>query len=421
MRKVPASALYFVLIISLIVLVLISTFISFIYFQRQYFSTYEGEKRVNDNIHYAEILFANDEAFRTNLRDSITFDLFGLGDDTVQLRQSDWGLFKLIKVKAHYKNTSRNRVMLYANALSDTDTINCTLYLRDKKNILSLAGNTKISGICYLPKAGVKPAIVEGKPFQGKKLIDGEIKNSTSLLPLLDSTILKQAIKLFDSTYLKEKFAPYVSISVLEGNIAQSFSNNPKVYISKTGINIRNTNISGHCILYSSKELNIYSDASLSDVILIAPIVRLKKGFKGNVQIFAKDTLLIEAGVKLSYPSILFAYQTKENDSKISLENDVSIIGTILSVDESVDDKNGRIVVAKGVVIKGNIWCEGYLDFNGTIEGGIVAHKFIMNTTATIYENHLLDVSINKTLRSNKFLYPSMFFSKKVSLLKALK
>lgn len=421
MRKVQASALYFVLIISLIVLVLITTFISFIYFQRQYFSTYEGEKRVNDNLRFAEMIYENDEAFRTSIKDSIMLDLFGLGEDSVQINQSTWGFFKLLEFKASYKNTSKKGVMFYANSISDTDTLGATLYLRDKQNLLSLAGDTKIYGLCFLPKAGVKPAIVEGKPFQGKKLIEGEIKNSTAVLPLIDSSVLKEAIKMFDSTFVKEKFSPYTRYTKLEGNIAQAFTSIPMAYIAKEEINLHRVSISGHCIIYSSKEINVYRDAELNDVILVAPIVRFKEGFKGNVQVFAKDTILIEDGVHISYPSVLFAYQTKENDSKIKVKKNAKIIGTILSVDESVEDKNGRIEIDKGVVIKGSIWCEGYLDVNGRIEGGIVTHKFIKNTTATIYENHMLDVTMNSRLRSNKFLYPSLFFSKKVNLLKTLK
>ncbi len=367
------------------------------------------------------MIYENDEAFRVSIKDSIMLDLFGLGDDSVQINQSTWGFFKLLKFKASYKNMSKNEVMFYANFISDTDTLGATLYLRDKQNLLSLAGNTKISGRCFLPKAGVKPAIVEGNPFQGKKLIEGEIKNSTAVLPLIDSSVLKEAIKMFDSTFIKEKFSPNIIYTKLEGNIAQAFTNIPMVYIAEEEINLHRVSISGQCILYSSKEINVYKDAELNDVILVAPIVRFKNGFKGIVQVFAKDTLLIEEGVNLRYPSVLFAYQTNENDSKIIVGKDAKIIGTILSVDESVEDKNGRVEIDKGVVIIGNIWCEGYLDVNGRIEGGIVTHKFIKNTTATIYENHVLDVTINNELRSNKFLYPSLFFSKKVSLLKTLK
>lgn len=421
MRKVTASALYFVLIISLIVFLLISTFISFLYFQRQYFSNYEGDKRANANIDCMEMLFANDEMFRRNLKDSITFDLFGMGEDTVQVNQLDWGLYKLIKVKASYKNTRLCRVLLYANSLSDSDTISSTLYLRDKQNVLSLAGDTKITGKCYLPKAGVKPAIVEGKPFQGKKLIEGVIKSSSSFLPLIDSIALKQAINLFDSNYVKEKYSPCITMNKLENITLQSFLNYPKLLISKSGINLQNTTISGKCILYSSKEINVNANASLNDIILIAPIVRLKKGFKGNVQIFAKDTLLVEENVKLVYPSVLFSYQTKENDSRICINKNVIVIGSILSVDESKEDRNVRVVIDKGAVIKGNIWCEGYLDMNGKIDGGVVTHKFIRNTTSTIYENHLLDVSINNSTRNEKYLYPCLFFSEKMSLLKTLK
>lgn len=421
MRKVQASALYFVLIISLIVLVLISTFISFLYFQKQYISSYEAEKRVNNNLRYAELLIANDDLFRNEIIDSTTIDLFGAGDDTVKIVRRKWGLFDFVKIRASYKRANKANVMFYANAMSDTDTLSATLYLRDKQNLLSLAGDTKIFGRCYLPKAGVKPAIVEGKPFEGKKLIEGIIKNSTNQFPLIDSAILKEVVLLYDSNYVKEKYSPNYRMYKIDNTIQQSFENYPIIYLDKNKIDIVNTSIAGHCILYSSKEINIYKEAQLMDVILIAPIVRLKKGFKGNVQIFAKDTLLIEDDVELTYPSVLFTYQTRENDSRISIGKNVKITGSILTVDESSEDKNGRMLVSKGTVLRGNIWCEGYLDFNGIMKGCIVTHKFIKSTTSTVYENHLLDVYINGNVLSNKYLFPTIFPSKRIALLKSLK
>ena len=71
------------------------------------------------------------------------------------------------------------------------------MYLADQNKPLSLTGRTQITGNCYLPKAGVKRAYIEGKSFVGNKLINGTKYNSNKTLPPINKELINENLKNF--------------------------------------------------------------------------------------------------------------------------------------------------------------------------------------------------------------------------------
>lgn len=421
MKRVKASSIYFVLIISLIVFILLGSLIGFVYYNKQYLITYEHEKKVFINIHYAEELYLKDEGFRKQISLNSTFDLFFSGKDSVSIETEKWGLYDHVKVEAWSLHARKSSHFLSGSDMSRNDTMQSVLYLKDLQNILALAGNTKIEGEVYLPEAGAKPTIMLGKPYQHKQLVFGKINKSSNVLPKVDSSFFKYVTQLFDTVFLKEMYS--VNNSKLQDGMAikNSFSDSADLYISKEKIYLNDILIKGHIVVFSSEEILVSDKARLLDAILIAPIIRFKNSFSGSVQAFAKDSLVVSNGVKLNYPSVLCALTTKENDSEILIKKDASVKGVIIGLDDTPQHKNVKVIIEEKAIIKGLIWSEGYLQLKTNVIGNVLTHKFLWNTNSTIYENHLLNIHLSPINKAEKFILPLIFPSSEINILKRIK
>jgi hypothetical protein len=420
MNKVRASALYFVLIISLLLFILVGLFIVYGKLQKQLFKQYEINLKLYDNVYNAQLLFTKDSLFRSSIRDSLQVSLYGETNDSVLIRISNWGFWDVVQFRADYNRFSKNRSLFFAHEFNKEDTMKAALYLRDKQNMLVIAGNTNIKGNCYLPSAGIKPGILEGKPYNKKELIFGKRFNSTATMPLVDSTKLATIISLLDSTYLFSKYKIHSKeITPLE-SIRNTFENPTKLIYLKGKQKLNNNAVLGNIILFSDEEITIDKNSTLEDVMVIAPIIRISAGFKGNAQFLSTDSLIVNESVILNYPTVLFNYQSEDHDGKIIVKRNAKINAAILGFDKSNEDKNAKVEIQKDVYLTGMIWVEGYLHFNANLSGYLFTNKFIWNTTASMYENHLLDANINSTEIPTAYLFPTIFPSKRVGLMKNL-
>ncbi|HEY9197344.1 MAG TPA: hypothetical protein VIM77_13805, partial [Mucilaginibacter sp.] len=170
-----ASALYLVIVIALVIALLCSFLVLAAYF---YTTQYQSKARFDQ--------------LRTNLasgvnlllatRDTVykqgkTLDLFGNQTDSVFLKNIPWGIFDANVVEA-YK--TRDTVFSTFTTACDIDSGKwAAVYLIDEDRPLSVSGKTSIRGNAFLPKAGVRPAYVDNKGYEGdKRMVTGHIFDS---------------------------------------------------------------------------------------------------------------------------------------------------------------------------------------------------------------------------------------------------
>ncbi len=221
-----------------------------------------------------------------------------------------------------------------------------------------------------------------------------------------------------DSTSLIAKYKNQIRELGPNDVYKQSYNSEPVLIYLRGKHQLNNNTLKGNIILFSDEELIIDKNTILNDVILISPIIRIKSGFKGNAQFLTNDSLIVEESVELYYPSILFQYQSEEKEGKILIKKNTNLNACLIAMDNTKEDKNSKVEIQEQVKLKGLIWVEGYLQFNAELSGYMFVHKFIWNTTASTYENHLFNATINSTEMVNTYLLPSIFPSKRVGLLK---
>ena len=311
--------------------------------------------------------------------------------DSVHYSNELWGCFRAAHVSVSYKRRSKQKAFLY----SDSKFLfqNASLYLADHDRPLSVTGDTYIKGVVFLPKSGIRSGFFQHMGFSRKNLIEGTIDSSKRQLPPLRTIYRNYFQDLGNLTFKPIKPAGLA-------DTRQSFSKDCKyIYMSREGI-ISNQKLSGKIIVFSDSVLEVRAGARLKDVLLVAPYIHFSGGFRGTVQAIALDSISIDQGCVLEYPSALVGIGRSNSigstGSTITIDSNSTLHGIALALSPS-EKTNIRpvIKIKKGAEIKGMIYNEGYSYLNGMINGCIFTHFFFEQRGPMTMENILIDAQIS--------------------------
>lgn len=344
------------------------------------------------------LLSENDQTF---IEDSKTLDLYGEEADSVFLKKKTWGVYQIALVKAFSGKYSFTKAMEYGYVSEDAKTT--AIYLTDLSRPLNLCGKTKIIGNCYLPDAGVKKGYVEGKSFEGDSLIRGKIRKSKNALPEINKALKKMISQMLTAKNFGT--GDFKSASGEADTIRQSFMDSTVVIRYHGNATISNHHFSGNIIIYADSLLTINGNSVLQHVILVARRIKINKGFRGNIQAFAADSIVVEENSKLEYPSVLgiFKLDYKTTQPYISIRKGSEVKGIVFtSIAENITDlKQTLIRIGKDALVQGQIYVEGYADIKGTVYGSVSCNKFLFGTA---YENYLMDAVIDCSRLSRHYV-----------------
>ena len=182
--KLKAGALQLTTFIIVVIALLLTAFILLVHvhkqFQVQSDFIVETTKQSNDGMDYAlqnSIL----------LNDTTTIRLDSEDYKTLKVYRSFWGVFEIVVSTATIKNNRFQKIALIGSKQPESNR--SALYIQDNNKPLVLVGNTKIEGLAYLPKQGVKPGYIGGQSYYGSQLIHGSTRVS-SILPKLSTDIV---------------------------------------------------------------------------------------------------------------------------------------------------------------------------------------------------------------------------------------
>ena len=402
---IKAGSLFYAIVISLIIAIVSSSLILFAYLTRIQFENFEINQQLNLNADSGLNLLLSKQSL-VELNQPKTIDLFNTGSDNVSLNRKPWGAYEILISKAVFKNTEVTRIA-QAGFYPEGDHL-YSLYLSDEDKPLALCGSTLIKGTAYLPKAGAKRAYIEGQSFTGNTLIEGQIKQSEKMLPkfnkdLIDNikTVLsKKVITGSDSTVNVQR-------DLIGDTLNNSFQNRTLVFISTSSIRISNGIYSGNIAVISDKQITVSSNALLKDVMIFAPKIIIEKEFKGNLQAFASDSIIINKDVTLTYPSVLGLVKDDKlmNTSAIILNQDDNISGNVFVYKNEADAlKQAGLIIREKAIVFGQAYSNGYVDVKGTINGSLMCNKIILSTSSSVYENHLLNAVIDVSKLSKYYV-----------------
>ena len=397
-----ASALYIVIILALVIAIICSSLIVSAYFYKlQYQKKFRYDVLESNLSSGVNILLTSEDA--PYLQEK-PLSLFNSDADSISLKKLPWGVFDIGVVKAFIQKDTLYKVFSLANTIDSTKW--SALYLIDEDRPLSVSGKTMIKGDAYIPKAGIKPAYVDNKAYEGdKRLIIGNQHNSEKKLPALNPDRLAQL-----RNYLDNHIQGDSALSNAD-SIHQSFLLPARIIAFKKKVQIiKNVALSGNIVLLSDTSITIDSSAVLNNVMIFAKSIKVNDGFHGNCQLFAVDSITAGQRCRFDYPSCMgvmrFTPQVVRSSAKIKIGDHTLFNGIIFTYEKTTNELQPLIEIGKNVRVAGQIYSQGLLKFtdDSEIDGNVTTSRFIHQNTITIFENYLINIKLNSLALSPYYL-----------------
>jgi hypothetical protein len=398
-----ASSLFYAVTMSLLIGMLSGGLILFAYLNRTYILQSLSKAKVKLNAGSGmNILLTENELFEKS--DTLILSLFEDGADSVRLIKKSWGAFDLGISESFIRKERHKEVALIGTALDDSSKI--SLYLSDQNKALSVCGKTVIQGNCYLPKAGVKRAYIEGQTYLGDKLVYGTAKQSSRDLPPINKKMIEA-----NKAYLTKKFNSadsmlYFHEQEISDSIVQSFNDKTLLIYSERPIVLLSNKYAGNICIVSDTSVFIGSEAWLKDVLIYSPIIKVEKKFSGNFQAFAYDTIVIGENCQLTYPTVLGIIKIEKSAdvSVLEVKEKTEISGVLFQYEEiSNYQKLVKLQLGEGSIVNGQVYSNGMVEIKGSVYGSVICKEFTLATASSVYGNHLLNATIDFNRLSEYF------------------
>lgn len=406
-HKLKAGALLSVVGISTIIALLLALMLLLLLYNRNDTSQLLRKLKLERNLESGTALLLS-RAYADEAGEEELIDLFKEEVDSVSLQHYPWGLYEVAIIKSFEATDTMQKVFLKGNKVQNDKAY--ALYLKDDDRPLSVSGKTVIRGTAYLPPAGIRKAYIEDKAYEGDTTVYGALKNSEKQLPKINTALVEQLKKhFFDS--LENRMDTVVSFNTVKDSLNRSFYQTPLLLSSEDSISVENIRLKGALIVVSKEAIYLPSSANVEQAIFIAPKIKIAKNFKGTLQAFAQDSILIEENVELAYPSAIGLIERRNENTvqefspEIVIHKNARIHGVVFSVAASTaTDFMNRIRIEPGCEVYGEVYADGMLELKGAVFGSVACQRFVLQTPSSLYDNFLLDATIDYTKRSGYYL-----------------
>lgn len=391
-----AGALMYALTVILLSSVVVGLMITGLSFQRELTERVITGRQLDRDIISSAVLFSNGGLGSIHDEDTITLDLFKDGKSIVKLVEFRWGLFEVVTVHAIQGSESRTRSILVGTGKEEISPTG--LYLSDKGRFLSVSGDTRLSGDCYLPVATARISSIEGRHFQYKEIARGRVFKSDNHLPLPDSGLFS-----FLRNYQTENFYYHDSVILWPDFISERYSRpfelSTVVITGPDHLVLDGISSSGRIVFLSDSSITVKGNSFLSDLVLISHDIVISDDFNGSLQAFANRSINVGENCNLRLPSVLAVSQENKeylvHDSITVKIGEGSIVsGNIILKSEGLPC---YLKTEAGTRVIGLAYCQGLVSPGGTIEGSLFCDGIYLKTSRSWYLNHLLDNRIEFT------------------------
>ena len=402
-QRVPAGALALVLVISIVISAILLGLVAFYAISHRQLQAQNRQLLVQRNARsgLAYLLASPDLSYFQPL----DIDLFGAGTDSVRIGRRPWGMFDIATVIAHQGLVRDTLTALLGSRFSSFSQ--GALYLPNSEPYsLGLAGTSQLIGAAYLPTQGSRAVYLPGHQSNTPSpLVTGTTHVSNPQLPLdADSALtgLRDFVTLSLGSWL-----PGTTVMVRRlpaGN--NPFGKSPLVWQQQKSGPLGTLRVSGQVILTSLYPIVLDSLSQLDGVMVIAPKITVAKGFRGRAQLFARDTIDVQARAQLAYPSALGVYSTGGTPA-ILLGEQTFVAGVIVAGAPAANTTASPLIRMHATAqVQGQVYTTGTLLNCGQVEGAVmcqhIAYQFSPRDTR--YDNYLVDAVIDRNRLSKAFL-----------------
>lgn len=381
--RLPASVLATVLVVSALMLLAVLGVLAlwdadFLFFSR---AGYLSRQRAN--VESAFVLYAADSTWISRLDEEQRLQLYdSLPDSRVRVTVRPWGLYEAVRVEAADRRITPVRLFGSAEALPEA----CNFWYATEAASLTLTGRTVLHGRLRLPRHGVQYGQIRSVFFSGERIGGTQAGYAGKELPALRPHARQPVDSLFsllDRPDNRERVPD--SLSVAFGD--------PAPRLLDASNMVQGTRIEGMAVLLGD-EVVIDSTCSLRNVLVVAHTIRVGDGFRGTVQLFASDTVLIGRHVTLDDPSGLFV--ARDNPDRYAGIGPGSRIEgyAIVDGDGRPDVKRANFRQDRTAVVRGLLWVDGAAQMQGIVSGCVAANRLAYYSNEGYYEDMLYDLTL---------------------------
>jgi hypothetical protein len=125
------------------------------------------------------------------------------------------------------------------------------------------------------------------------------------------------------------------------------------------------------------------------DTVVVGRKVRIEKGFRGSLQVFALDSIIVAEGVTLEYPSGLFS------ETHVTISDRSSVNGYVIVVPKDEPDiMHANYKQSRTATVRGLIYVDGIAQIQGIVSGAAMLGRAVYYSPRGYYENMLYDVTM---------------------------
>ncbi len=347
-----------------------------------------------------ELIDRNNSAFTyflnnlESISEKSAIDIFDDGI-TSYAKEKDWGFYSVLTCKTIFKNDTIIKSALIGKKKNSNNKL--ALYATDYDKPLKLSGNCKFLGELKVPNGKTEQAYINSK--KGNTIIISGVQSaSKDKLPRIEKNIS------VDISRYKN-----LLIEGDEKQIINSFDKETVTIDYSTIASSKNITLKGNIIVYSNSAITIDATKVINDVLLVAPRVYIEDGFKGNIQIIAKQEIVVEDNVSLTYPSSIYIENDVDSISVGIGANTKIAGGIVINGSTYKGSLKRKLVIDEKATIIGNVYCFGKTQLQGKVVGSVYSDRFFLKTTVSNYENVILNASIEKDSLPNKFIGLPLF------------
>ena len=285
-----------------------------------------------------------------------------------------WGLYEAVRVR-----TADSLIAVCRLYGAEPDAAN-TLFYAGNRSAVTLAGQTRLQGTLRLPQNGVVYGRVGSDFYRGPQLPHTAILHAEGGLPQPDPAILRRIAALFTRSELLPNTLP--------DSLFHSFLCDSAAVFRLGSAEIGDCTLWGRIVLYAD-ELRIDSTCRMEHLLVVARKITVGSGACIAVQLFARDTVVVEARAVLEYPSGIYAGQYAEVGDRAEVNGYAIVRDTVRRKKVTASYRQSRTAQLRGL-----LWVDGVAQVQGIVAGRAVLRQAVYFSPQGYYKDMFYGVTL---------------------------
>lgn len=292
----------------------------------------------------------------------------------VHINVQPWGLYEAVRI-----TTADSLLCVCRLSGAEPDAQN-TLVYADSRSAVTLAGRAELRGMLRLPRNGLIYGRVGAEFFCGAPISEACVRVSDEHLEQPLPAVGRRIEALFNR--------PEYAAGEIPDSLFSSFLQDTILRFWLGDARIGNCSLRGRIILYAD-ELHVDPSCRMEHLLICARKVIVGERAQITAQIFARDTVIVEKGALLAYPSGIYAQAYVRIGDGAEVNGYVIIRDTVRRKKITANYQQSRTARVRGLV-----WVDGTAQVQGIVSGRLCLRQSAYFSPQGYYKDLFYDMTL---------------------------